>query len=210
LSTQPEKFIGDQQMWDKATSSLKESLEEKNLAFKISLGEGAFYGPKIDIKLKDALKRPWQCATIQCDFALPERFDLNYIDENGQKARPVMLHRVLLGSLERFIGALLEHYAGDLPLWLAPEQVRIIPLTNVQDDYAESLKNQLIDQEIRVNIDNRNETLQKRIREAELEKIPYVLIVGKKEIEQNKVSVRKRHGQDLGQMNLEEFVNQFK
>lgn len=207
LSTQPEKFIGNQTMWDKATAALKESLEEKNLKFNISPGEGAFYGPKIDIKLKDALKRLWQCATIQCDFALPERFDLNYIDDKGQKQCPVMLHRVLLGSLERFIGALLEHYAGDFPLWLSPEQVRIIPLTSAQENYAQNLKNTLIDREFRATIDNHNETLQKRIREAELEKVPYVLVVGKKEVEQNKISVRKRHSQDLGQMSLDDFIN---
>ncbi|MDP2940476.1 MAG: threonine--tRNA ligase [Candidatus Omnitrophota bacterium] len=210
LSTQPKKFIGSQDNWDKATSALKESLQEKNLSFKINQGEGAFYGPKIDIKLKDALNREWQCATIQCDFALPERFDLKYISSQGREAPPIMLHRVILGSLERFIGALLEHYAASFPLWLSPEQIRIIPIKEQNNSYAQELKQLLLKNNLRVTIDNRNETLQKRIREAELEKLPYVLVVGEKEESAKTIAVRKRSLGDLGSMAVEEFIAKIK
>ena len=206
LSTQPEKFIGEQNDWQKATSALEEALKEKGLSYKVNPGEGAFYGPKIDIKLKDALKRLWQCATIQCDFALPNRFNLSYIDANGKKTRPIMLHRVILGSLERFIGALLEHYAGALPLWLAPIQVIIMPIKDEFKDYCIEIKNRLDILGFRINLDSRSETLNKRIHDAELEKIPYILVVGQRELNDKTVSVRKSGMQDLGSMSLNELI----
>lgn len=210
LSTRPEKYIGSEEDWILATQALEEALKEKGLNYEINPQEGAFYGPKIDIKLKDALKRKWQCATIQCDFALPRRFNLSYADCDGKEKQPVMLHRVLLGSLERFIGALLEHYKGDLPLWLAPDQVLIIPIKDTQAGYALKIKNDLQDCGIRAQIDNRNETLDKRIRNAELSKIPYCLVIGVREAEQQKVSVRKRSAGDLGIMSNGEFIEKIK
>ena len=206
LSTQPEKFIGEQSDWQRATLALEEALKEKGLSYKVNPGEGAFYGPKIDIKLKDALKRLWQCATIQCDFALPNRFNLSYIDANGKKTRPIMLHRVILGSLERFIGALIEHYAGALPLWLAPVQVIIMPIKDEFKDYAIEIKNRLDSLGFRINLDSRSETLNKRIHGAELEKIPYILVVGQRELNDKTVSVRKSGMQDLGSMSQEELI----
>ena len=210
LSTRPEKYIGSLEDWDKATSALEESLKEKGLPYIINLGDGAFYGPKIDIKLKDALGKQWQCATIQCDFALPEKFNLNYISSEGKKERPIMLHRVILGSLERFIGALLEHYAGALPLWLAPIQAIIIPIRPSCEEYAKQVKENLQKEGFRVNIDNRNETLNKRIREAETDKIPFVLVIGDREVKQKTVSVRKKSAGDQGAMTIEELINNLK
>jgi threonyl-tRNA synthetase len=210
LSTRPEKYIGSDKDWEQATQALERSLKEKNLSYDINVGEGAFYGPKIDIKLKDALNRQWQCATIQCDFALPERFDLNYIDSDGRKQRPIMLHRVILGSIERFIGALLEHYRGALPLWLSPTQAVIIPINTAQRDYASGVLERLKLQGFRVSLDDHNETLQKRIRDAEIEKVPYILIVGEREAEAESVAVRKRQTGDQGAVKLEEFIEKIK
>jgi len=210
LSTRPEKYIGKLDDWKRATDALEESLKEKALSYTINPGEGAFYGPKIDIKLRDALGRQWQCATIQCDFALPERFNLNYISSDGKKKRPIMLHRVILGSIERFIGALLEHYAGALPLWLSPLQVMVIPLKSSCEEYAKEVRGNLQKEGFRVNIDNRNETLDKRIRAAEIEKIPFVLVIGERELKQKTVSVRKKSAGSQGVMNLEEFINNLK
>jgi len=210
LSTRPEKFIGSEEDWLRATQALEEALKEKGLAYDINIGEGAFYGPKIDIKLKDALKRKWQCATIQCDFALPKRFDLTYVDSDGKEKQPVMLHRVLLGSLERFIGALLEHYKGDLPLWLAPTQVLVIPIKDTLLEYGREIKSALEANSIRADIDSRNETLEKRIRNAELNKIPYALVIGEREAEANTVAVRKRTEGDKGSKKLEEFIKEIK
>jgi len=210
LSTRPEKYIGSDQDWQKATLALEEALKDKGLQYKISAGEGAFYGPKIDIKLKDALKRPWQCATIQCDFALPKRFNLAYVDSDGKQKQPIMLHRVLLGSLERFIGALVEHYKGDLPLWLAPLQVVIIPIKETQQAYSLKIKGILEDNGIRVEVDNRNETLNKKIREAELNKIPYSIVIGQREAEQSIISLRKRGQPDIAAVPIEEFVSRLK
>lgn len=210
LSTRPEKYIGSIQDWEEATSQLERALKEKNLTYEICQGEGAFYGPKIDIKLKDALKRKWQCATIQCDFALPKRFDLVYIDSDGKEKQPIMLHRVLLGSLERFTGALLEHYKADLPLWLAPTQALIIPVKDTVGDFSVKVKGALEGAGIRAEVDSRNETLSKRIREAELAKIPYALIVGEREAQNNSVSVRKRGKVDLGAMQIGVFIKQVK
>lgn len=210
LSTRPEKYIGSDTDWQEATSALESALKEKNLNYEINAGEGAFYGPKIDIKLKDALKRKWQCATIQCDFALPARFNLTYIDDKGKSAQPIMLHRVLLGSLERFIGALLEHYNGELPLWLAPVQVLVIPIKDSLSEYGTKIKQALEDNSIRAKIDNRNETLDKKIRNAELDKIPYSVVVGEREAKAGNVSIRRKGQGDMGTMSIEEFIRKIK
>ena len=210
LSTRPKDSIGSDEDWDKATSALEDSLKEQGLEYEINSGDGAFYGPKIDIKLKDALKRKWQCATIQCDFALPQRFDLKYIDNEGKEKQPVMLHRVILGSLERFLGALLEHYAAVFPLWLAPVQAMIIPVRKEDEPYAGQVKERLILAGLRVELDISNETLTKRIRNAEVEKHPYIIVVGSKEAKENKIALRKRGLGDQGQIDLEEFINKAK
>ncbi|HNX80799.1 MAG TPA: threonine--tRNA ligase [Candidatus Omnitrophota bacterium] len=210
LSTRPEKYIGSLDDWKAATDALEGALKEKGLAYDINEGDGAFYGPKIDIKLKDALKRSWQCATIQCDFALPKRFDLKYIDADGKEAQPIMLHRVLLGSVERFIGALVEHYKGAMPLWLAPTQIIFIPIKENSIGYCADLKRALDEDSVRVEIDSRNETLNKRIRNAELNKIPYIIVVGDQESAHGTVSVRKKGSGDVAVMTKEEFVLQVK
>jgi len=215
LSTRPEKSIGSDEDWQKATEALENALKDKGLKYEINAGDGAFYGPKIDIKLKDALKRTWQCATIQCDFALPKRFNLSYIDAAGKEQQPIMLHRVLLGSLERFIGALIEQYKGELPLWLSPTQVLIIPLKDTVQAYAQEVRSKLESRDIRVDTDLRNETLNKKIRNAEINKIPYCLILGEREAAQGTVSVRKKGSQEQGAaVSVEEFmgniVNQIK
>jgi len=210
LSTKPAKSIGTKDQWDKATNTLISSLKEKNISYDENIGEGAFYGPKIDIKLKDALGRTWQCATIQCDFALPERFNLNYIAKDGKQYRPIMLHRVILGSIERFIGTLLEHYAGILPLWLSPDQTRVIPVTDKTCEYAENVHNILKDHGIRSSIELRSEKVGYKIRQAELEKIPYMLIVGDKEEENNTISVRSKQEGDIGQLKIEDFIQRIK
>ena len=210
LSTRPPKYIGSLDIWEKATNALKGALESEKMEYGINEGEGAFYGPKIDIMVKDALGRAWQCATVQCDFALPERFDLTYISKDGKKERPVMLRRVILGSIERFIGTLIEHYGGDFPLWLSPTQAIVIPITDRSHDYAEKIFNTLKEKDIRVEIDKRNEKLQYKIREAELQKIPYMIIVGDKEEEQKTLSVRARKEGNLGNIKLEDFLSQLK
>ncbi|MEW5894884.1 MAG: threonine--tRNA ligase [Candidatus Omnitrophota bacterium] len=210
ISTQPEKHIGDDKDWEYATEVLKSSLKEKEIDFKINEGDGAFYGPKIDIKLKDAIGRSWQCATIQCDFALPERFDLTYMNEEGQQIRPVMIHRAVFGSLERFIGTLIEHYAGNFPVWLAPVQSVVIPIGDGHIEFAQKVKEQLQGQGFRVTLDNRNESLGKRVRENAMKKVPYVLIIGDKEKEAGQVSVRKRGNEDLGAMDVNMFIKRLK
>jgi len=210
LSTRPEKSIGSDEDWQKATDALEESLKEKGLKYEVNPGDGAFYGPKIDIKLKDALKRSWQCATIQCDFALPKRFNLSYVDSDGTEKQPIMLHRVLLGSVERFIGALIEHYNGELPLWLAPVQVLIIPIMPSAEKYAEATKDKLLVQGVRVEIDNHNETLNKRIRNAELEKVPYILVVGDREELAESVAVRVKGKGNVGVKKLSDFIEEIK
>ncbi|MDP3732400.1 MAG: threonine--tRNA ligase [Candidatus Omnitrophota bacterium] len=210
LSTRPEKYIGADQDWQDATIALEESLKEKGLSYDINAGEGAFYGPKIDIKLKDALKRKWQCATIQCDFALPKRFNLTYVDSEGREKQPIMLHRVILGSLERFIGALIEQYKGGLPLWLSPTQVLVVPIKDSLREYGIKVKLALEENSIRTALDSRNETLDKRIRQAELNKIPYCLVVGEREAKQEAVAVRKRGTGDLGAISLEQFIKQIR
>ncbi|MFH1664706.1 MAG: threonine--tRNA ligase [Candidatus Omnitrophota bacterium] len=206
LSTRPEKSIGTDEDWEEATGALKKALENKNLEYDINEGDGAFYGPKIDIKIKDALGRAWQCATVQCDFALPERFGLKYTDQNGEERRPVMLHRVILGSLERFIGALVEHYGGAFPLWLAPVQVKIIPIAESHFDYGKGIADRLRELGIRAETDIRDDKMQKKIREAEMAKIPYMAVVGKKEMENGTVSLRSRKDGDIGVLGWEDFV----
>jgi len=210
LSTRPAKYIGSEDDWEKATAALEEALKDKGLRYEINEGEGAFYGPKIDIKLKDALKRSWQCATVQCDFALPKRFKLTYVDSDGKQKQPIMLHRVLLGSLERFIGALIEHYKGDLPVWLAPLQVLIIPIKDAQLEYGIKIKKLLEANFIRVEIDSRNETLNKKIREAQINKVPYCLVIGQRESDQNMVSLRRRNQKDIASITIEEFIDKLK
>ncbi len=206
ISTRPEKSIGTDEDWDRATNALKMALENNNMEYGICPGEGAFYGPKIDIKLKDALNRKWQCATIQCDFTLPQRFDLTYIGEDGKRHRPVMLHRVILGAIERFLGVLIEHYAGAFPTWLAPVQARILNITDEQKEFCENVFEKLRVAGIRVEKDLRNEKLNLKIREAQLEKIPYILVVGNREVEEGKVNVRLRGGKTLGPKGIDEVI----
>ncbi len=206
LSTRPEKSIGTDEDWNRATEALIQALKTKNLDFDINEGEGAFYGPKIDVKLKDALHRRWQCATIQVDFAMPERFDLTYIGSDGERHRPVMLHRVILGAMERFIGVLIEHYGGAFPVWLSPVQAIILTVTERNVEYGESIYKELLNRGIRVERDFRNEKLGYKIREAQLNKIPYMLIIGDREQREGTISPRKRNGETIKSMNLEEFV----
>jgi threonyl-tRNA synthetase len=208
LSTRPQKYIGSEEDWEQATGALEQALKEKGLDYEVNAGEGAFYGPKIDIKLKDALKRKWQCATIQCDFALAKKFGLAYVDSDGKDKQPIMLHRVLLGSLERFIGALIEHYKGDLPLWLAPLEALVIPVKEEALDYARQVGDALAAAGIRAEVDSSGDTLDKKIRNAEVNKIPYCLVVGSREAKEGKVSVRKRPEGDLGARPLSEFIEE--
>jgi len=206
LSTRPEGYVGTLSNWEKATDALKGALDKVGLKFEIDPGAGVFYGPKIDIKIKDSLERTWQCSTIQVDFNLPERFDVKYIGEDGSAHQPIMIHRALLGSLERFFGCLIEHYAGAFPLWLAPVQAKVMTITDKQDDYASGVLNRLLSSGIRGEADLRNEKIGLKIREAQLEKISYMLIVGNKEVESKTVSVRKRGGTDMGVMEVDKFI----
>ena len=206
LSTRPAKSIGTDLDWQRATDALESALKTCGLGYEINAGDGAFYGPKIDFKLQDSLKRSWQCATIQCDFVLPERFDLNYIGADGEKHRPVMLHRVILGSLERFIGILIEHYAGAFPAWLAPVQAQIITISDDQHAYAREVHEQLLSHDIRAEIDLRNERLNFKIREAQVQKIPYMLIIGDNEIQAGGVAPRSRTGKNMGCMPVADFI----
>ncbi|MDF2502388.1 MAG: Threonyl-tRNA synthetase [Anaerosporomusa subterranea] len=206
LSTKPEKAMGSDEMWDIATNSLREALDARGMDYKVNEGDGAFYGPKIDFHLRDSIGRTWQCGTIQLDMQMPEKFDLNYIGEDGQKHRPVMIHRVVYGSIERFIGILIEHFAGAFPTWLAPVQVRILPLTDRHSDYAEKLAASLRDKDVRVEVDARNEKIGYKIREGQMEKVPYLLVVGDKEAESGTVAVRKRSVGDLGSKPAEQFI----
>jgi len=207
LSTRPEDSMGSQEIWDLATDALKQALEERGMGYKINEGDGAFYGPKIDFHLQDSLDRTWQCGTIQLDFQMPEKFDLSYIGEDGEKHQPVMIHRVIYGSMERFIGILTEHFGGAFPTWLAPVQVRVIPITERQHDYAEQIINRLRADGIRVEADKRSEKIGYKIREGQLQKIPYLLVLGDKEVEAEAVAVRHRKEGDLGSHKLEEFIS---
>jgi threonyl-tRNA synthetase len=206
ISTRPEKFIGREEDWQRAEAILKAVLDDRSIPYDINEGDGAFYGPKIDVKLKDALGRKWQCATIQVDFALPERFDLHYMDKDGMRKRPVMLHRVILGAMERFIGILIEHYAGRFPLWLAPVQALILTITDDQNAYAEELRDMLGRADIRVEVDGRNEKLGLKVREGTMRKIPYMIILGKKEAETRTISIRGLDGTEMKGVAPEEFV----
>jgi threonyl-tRNA synthetase len=208
LSTRPEKSIGADEDWERATQALRNALETKNLSYDVNEGEGAFYGPKIDVKLKDALNRRWQCATIQVDFAMPERFDLTYVGSDGERHRPVMLHRVILGAMERFIGVLIEHYAGAFPVWLAPTQAILMTVTDRQVPYGEDAYKQLIQAGVRAEKDFRNEKLGFKIREAQIQKVPYMLVIGDREVKEKTISPRKRNGETLKSMTIEDFIKQ--
>ena len=207
LSTRPEKSIGNDLDWEKATLILGQVMDKNRIPYIVKEGEGAFYGPKIDVKLKDALDRKWQCATIQCDFVLPERFDLTFINSNGTRERPVMLHRVILGAMERFIGILIEHYGGAFPTWLAPVQAIVLTVTDRNMGFAEEVYNQLTSGLLRIEKDFRNEKLGLKIREAQLQKIPYMLIIGDKEVNDGVISARVRSGEKLKPMKINEFIS---
>jgi len=206
LSTRPEKSIGSDADWEQATNALRSALEDSGQPFELNEGDGAFYGPKIDVKLKDALDREWQCATIQCDFTLPERFDLTYVGSDGEKHRPVMLHRVIVGSIERFIGVLIEHYAGSFPLWLSPVQAIVLNVTDSQAAYAQQVFEQLRDVGVRVELDLRNEKLGFKIREAQMAKVPYMLVIGDREMESQTIAPRFRDGKSLEPMTVSDFI----
>ena len=208
LSTRPEDSMGSDEVWETATKALQDALDERGMEYKVNEGDGAFYGPKIDFHLRDSIGRTWQCGTIQLDMLMPEKFDLNYIGEDGQKHRPVMIHRVAYGSLERFIGILIEHFAGAFPSWLAPVQVKILPITDRHMEYAKKVAKDLWNQDIRVAVDERNEKIGYKIREAQVQKIPYVLVVGDKEMENGTVAVRKRGEGDLGPQATDVFTKQ--
>lgn len=210
ISTRPTKSIGTDEDWERAIHALIESVEEHNLPYQINEGEGAFYGPKIDVMLKDALERSWQCATIQCDFALPDRFDLTYVGADGEKHRPAMIHRVILGSIERFLGILIEHYAGAFPVWLAPVQSIVLTITDRNIPYGEDLSKTLFGAGIRVETDFRNEKLSFKVREAQMKKIPYMLVVGDKEMETGHVTVRLRDGCNLPSMSPGELIDRIR
>ena len=203
-------YLGKDEAWKKAESALEKSAKENDLNYKRVAGEAAFYGPKLDFMFKDAIGREWQLATIQCDFNLPERFDLSFVNEKGEKERPVVIHRAISGSLERFMGVMIEHFAGAFPLWLSPVQVAVIPISEKHFDYAKQIQKELKKNDIRVEIKNENETLGKKIRGAEMQKIPYLLIVGDKEIEAKSVSIRERGKGDTGQMPIENFIEKTK
>jgi threonyl-tRNA synthetase len=206
LATRPEKSVGSDEVWERAEDGLRYALESRGLPYKIDPGGGAFYGPKIDIKWLDALGREWTGPTIQLDFNLPERFDVSYVGEDGERHRAVMIHRTLLGSMERFVGGLIEHYAGAFPVWLAPVQASIIPITDHQIEFARSIQKRLQAAGLRAEVDESRDRMQAKIRNAQLQKVPYMLVVGKREVEQDAVAVRLRSGEDLGAIPIEEFI----
>lgn len=206
LSTKPENSMGSDEIWEAATNALMQAMQEKGMEYKVNEGDGAFYGPKIDFHLQDSLDRTWQCGTIQLDFQMPEKLDITYIGEDGEKHRPVMIHRVIYGSIERFIGILTEHFAGAFPAWLAPVQVRVLPISERQHEYAQKVTDQLAAAGIRVEMDSRSEKVGYKIREGQLQKIPYLLIVGDKEVEQEAVAVRHRKQGDLGAVSIADFI----
>jgi len=206
VATRPEKFVGDQQDWAVASQALKRAVERAGQSYEEDPGGGAFYGPKIDIKVKDALGRPWQCTTVQFDFNLPERFAITYVAEDNRQHRPFMVHRALLGSMERFLGVLIEHYGGAFPTWLAPMQARVLPVADRHHAYAQTVVARLRSANMRAEVDGRSEKVSFKIREAEVQKIPYILVVGDRETAAGTVSVRLRGGQDRGVMPLADFV----
>jgi threonyl-tRNA synthetase len=206
LSTRPEDSMGDDSLWEASETALKNVLESIGIQYQVNEGDGAFYGPKIDFHIKDALKRSHQCATIQLDFQMPDKFDLTYIDENNEKVRPVVIHRAIFGSIDRFFGILIEHFAGAFPVWLAPVQVQIIPVSQVHLDYCLQVQKALKNQGIRVKIDDRNEKLGYKVREAQMGKIPYMLVLGDKEEKENEVNVRKYGEQEFENVTIETFI----
>ena len=206
LSTRPENSMGDDASWELATEGLRKALEANHLDYIINEGDGAFYGPKIDFHLQDSIGRTWQCGTIQLDMQLPEKFNCEYTGEDGLKHRPIMIHRVVYGSIERFIGILIEHFAGSFPVWMAPNQVRVMSITDKQLDYAKEVNDKLFELGYRTQLDDRSEKIGKKIREAQVQKVPFMLIVGEKEVESRTVAVRQRHGGDLGAMSLDDFI----
>ena len=206
LSTMPEDHMGEEEVWHFAEATLKAAIEEMGKDFVINEGDGAFYGPKLDFHLADSLGRTWQCGTIQLDFQMPERFELEYVGEDGEKHRPVMIHRALLGSIERFIGVITEHFAGAFPTWLSPVQAKILTITDRVDGYAEQVRQALDAEGLRVELDVRNEKIGKKIREAQMEKVPFMLVIGDKEAENGQVAVRTRRGGDEGVMGVADFT----
>ncbi|HOK00779.1 MAG TPA: threonine--tRNA ligase [Candidatus Pacearchaeota archaeon] len=210
LSTKPEKYVGTDEIWERAEKALIYALTKLKLKYEIDKGGGAFYGPKIDLKIKDAIGREWQCTTIQLDFNLPERFEMSYIDKKGKKQTPIMIHRALLGSLERFIGVLIEYYAGDFPLWISPLQTLVIPVGSKHRKYAKEINKKLRENNIRSEANIENETVSKKIREGEIQKIPYILVVGDKEMKNNSVRIRQRKKGDIGEMKLSKFLEKIK
>ena len=208
LSTRPEKYVGSDEGWESATKALETALNNKKLDFEVDPGEGVFYGPKIDIKIKDSLNRYWQVSTVQVDFNLPEKFDISYIEEDGQRHQPIMLHRALMGSLERFFGCLIEHYAGAFPLWLAPVQVILLPITDNHAVYADKIAQQLEESGVRVEKDLRNEKIGFKIREAQLQKIPYMIVLGDKEVESSTLGVRRRRSKETRTLDLKTFLDE--
>ena len=208
LSTRPEKYVGSDSGWESATKALETALNNKNLEFEVDPGEGVFYGPKIDIKIKDSLNRYWQVSTVQVDFNLPEKFNITYVEEDGQRRQPIMLHRALMGSLERFFGCLIEHYAGAFPLWLAPVQIILLPITDNHTEYTDKIAEELEESGIRVEKDLRNEKIGFKIREAQLQKIPYMIVLGDKEVETSTLSVRRRRSKETRTLDLKTFLNE--
>jgi threonyl-tRNA synthetase len=206
VSTRPEKSVGSTENWDRATAALESALKAKEMPYRIDPGEGVFYGPKIDLKIKDALGRSWQCTTVQVDFNLPERFNLSYIGEDGKEHQPIMIHRALMGSIERFFGVLIEHYAGAFPVWLAPVQVKVLPITDQQHAYAHEVAGALIEAGYRVETDSRNEKIGLKIREAEMAKVPYMVILGAREAQGRKLSVRRRNGENIGELETPSLI----
>lgn len=207
LSTRPEKYIGSDDIWEKATGALEGALKKQQIEYQVDEEGGVFYGPKIDIKIKDSIGRSWQCTTIQVDFNLPGKFDLHFIDESGQKQQPIMIHRAILGSIERFIGVLLEHHGGQLPVWLSPTQAIVIPIADRHQAYAEEIADQLKSAGYRVEVDRENKTVNKKILQAEELQIPFILVVGDREAEAQKISVRPRHQSELSSLSVEEFIS---
>ena len=206
LSTKPDNAMGSDEVWETATNALREALDDCGMDYKVNEGDGAFYGPKIDFHLMDSIGRTWQCGTIQLDMQMPECFDLTYVGDDGQRHRPVMIHRVVYGSIERFIGILIEHYAGAFPPWLAPVHVKILPITERHTAYANELAKTMREQDIRVEVDDRNEKVGYKIREGQMSKVPYMLVVGDKEAETGSVAVRKRGQGDIGVVPVSDFI----
>src|SRR5690606_27492786 len=206
LSTRPEKAMGTEEQWEQATNALREALDASGLPYKISEGDGAFYGPKIDFHLRDSIGRTWQCGTIQLDFQMPERFDLTYVGEDGERHRVVVIHRAIMGSIERFIAILIEHFAGAFPTWLAPVQVRVLPVSDRQVSYSARIVDRLRARGIRAEADERDGKVGYKIREAQVQQIPYMLVVGEREEQADAVAVRHRRGGDLGVLPIDEFA----